>query len=213
MKRPVLWILAALLPLAGLRAETEVGYWDLNSTLTRSAGTSGSLSAELLILGVGFLGFGSGTTVNLQPGFTAGESLQFFDLVSVAETGRVTISDLDFTGLTTPTISFAIRSNPAFSLLDDFRLEYNTGSGWTTASDLALPTTSFELASYTFGAGVIDELSDVDLRISFISVATVLDVVEVDNVRITAVPEPSVVALALGAGAGLMLRRLWRGNA
>jgi hypothetical protein len=167
----------------------------------------------LLILGVGSLGFGSGTTVNLQPGFTAGSSLLFFDLVSVAETGRVTISNLDFTGLTTPTISFAIRSNPAFTLVDDFRLEYNTGGGWTTASALALPTTSFELASYTFGSGVIDELSDVDLRISFISVASVLDVVEVDNVRITAVPEPSVVALALAAGAGLISRRVWRRNA
>lgn len=195
----------------GARAQTEVAYWDSNGTLARSAGTSGSLGAELVILGAGFIGFGTGTTVNLQPGFTAGQALEFFDLVSVVETGRVTLTGLNFTGLTTPTLSFAIRSNPAFTLSDDFRLQYDTGGGWTTASVLALPTTSYELASYTFDPGVIDGLSDVDLRLEFSSVATVLDVVQVDNVRVTAVPEPSVVWLLAAAAAGLGLLRRRRG--
>ncbi len=205
-----MWAIAVSASVAGLRAQTELGYWDLNGTLARSSGTSGTLSAELLILGAGFISFGTGTTVNLQPGFTAGSSLRFFDLVSVAETGRVTISNLDFSGLTTPTISFAIRSNPAFTLSDDFRLQYDSGGGWTTADVLALPTTTYELVSYTFDPGVIDGLSDVDLRLSFTSVATLLDTVEVDNIRVTAVPEPSVVWLLAAAGGALGALRLRR---
>lgn len=57
--------------------------------------------------------------------------------------------------------------------------------------------------SYTFDPGVIDGLSDVDLRLSFTSVAALLDTVEVDNIRVTAVPEPSVVWLLVAAGVTL----------
>ena len=210
MKKLLVLAIAAAASVAGLRAQTELGYWDLNGTLARSSGTSGTLGAELLILGAGFINYGTGTTVNLQPGFTAGSSLRFFDLISIAETGRVTISNLDFSGLTTPTVSFAIRSNPAFTLSDDFRLQYDSGGGWTTADVLALPTTSYELVSYTFDPGVIDGLSDVDLRLSFTSVATLLDTVEVDNIRVTAVPEPSVVWLLVAAGGALGALRLRR---
>lgn len=208
MKILTVVLLALLVVWAPVRADTEVGYWDLNGTLARSAGTSGSLSAELLILGAGFIGFGTGTMVNLQPGFTAGQALEFFDLVSVAETGRVTLTGLDFTGLTTPTISLAIRSNPAFTLTDDFRVQYDTGGGWITASVLSKPSTSYELVSYTFDTAVLDGLADVDLRLEFSSLATVLDVVQVDNVRVTAVPEPSVEWLLIAAALGLGVLRL-----
>jgi hypothetical protein len=203
MKHLLAAALALLLAIPAARAQTEVAYWDLNGTLARSAGTSGALSAQLLILGSGFISFGTGTTVNLQPGFTAGQSLRFFDLVSIAETGRVTLTGLNFTGLTTPTVSLAIRSNPAFTLTDSFRLQYDTGGGWTTAQNLPQPTTSYELVEYTFDPGIVDGLANVDLRLEFSSVATLLDVVEADNIRVTAVPEPSIAWLVLAAAFGL----------
>ncbi len=197
-----LCFLSACLPVF---SQTQVGYWDLNGTLTRSAGSSGTLSAELLVLGSGFINYGTGTAVNLQPGFTAGSSLRYFNLVSVVEVGRLTLTGLDFSGLETPTVTFAIRSNPAFTLSDTFQLEYNiNGGSWLSATGLALPTTSFSLFSYTFGAGVLDNVGNAGIRVAFSSVATILDTVEIDNVRVTAVPEPGTLGLLAVVGIALI---------
>ncbi|MFZ4775730.1 MAG: PEP-CTERM sorting domain-containing protein [Terrimicrobiaceae bacterium] len=80
-------------------------------------------------------------------------------------------------------------------IADDFRLEYDTGSGWTTATSFQPPTTSYALVSHTFAPGLLDNLSNVQLRITFSTLIAVADVFEVDNLTITAVPEPSTLAL------------------
>lgn len=201
-------MILALAGLAPLSAQVQVGYWDLNGTLARSAGSSGSLSAELLNLGIGTIGFGTGSTVNLQPGFTAGSSLGFFDLVSLAESGRVTISNLDFSGLSSPTVSLAVRSNPGFTLSDEFRIEYRIGAGlWTTAAVLPNPTTSFELVTHTFAPNLLDNVPNAAIRLSFSSVATVVNIVEIDNLRVTAVPEPGTIGLLAVTAIGLTFLR------
>jgi hypothetical protein len=87
-------------------------------------------------------------------------------------------------------------------------VQYDTGGGWITASVLTKPSTSYELVSYTFDTAVLDGLADVGLRLEFGSLATVLDVVQVDNVRVTAVPEPSVAWLLIAAVLGLGVLRL-----
>ncbi len=104
------------------RAETLVGYWDLNSTLNRSAGTSGSLSVVVASLGVQYIGWGTGTSLNALPGYEPGESLHFTNLATVVEVGHITLSNLDFTNLVNPEISFAVKSNPGFQLEDTFTL-------------------------------------------------------------------------------------------
>ena len=192
---------AVCLLLSGLPgfAQTQVAYWDLNGTLARSAGSSGTMSASLMVLGPGFIGYGTGTAVNLQSGFTAGSSLRFSDLVSVHEIGRLTLTGLNFSGLETPTLTFAIRSVPGFTLSDGLQLEYSTdGGSWLAVTSLTRPTATYSLASYTFGAGILDNVANAGLRLTFSTPSTVIDSVEIDNVRVTAVPEPATFGLLAG---------------
>lgn len=186
------------------QAQTLVGYWDMNGTLARSSGFTGTLSAELEGFGLSYLGYGAGSTVNLESGFSSGQSLAFVDLATVLETGHVTASSLNLSGLTSPTFSFAVRSTPAFQIGDLFKLEYNIGGGWALAATLAAPTTSYELVSHTFSSGLLDNLSNVGIRITFSTVVDIADTFEVDNLKITAVPEPAAYLL-LGVGVLLFL--------
>lgn len=200
MKRLGGWFFLVAVSLVTAWGETEVGYWDLNNTLGRSSGSSGVLSAELEGFGPEYISYGTGTSVNLQPGFSAGESLRFSSLATILETGHVTVSHLNFTGLSTPTFSFAAKSSPAFQLGDVFKLEYNSGAGWVTAALLAMPSTSYSLFTHTFAPGILDDLPDVHIRMTFSTIVDIADVFDVDNVRVTAVPEPSAFWLLGSAG-------------
>ncbi len=206
MVKSILVMLAATLVVSTTQAQTLVGYWDFNSTLTRSAGSSGTLTAGLDSLGLSYVSSGTGTTVNLQSGFSAGESLAFVNLISVTEVGRVTVNGLNFTGLFTPTFSFAAKSTPAFQIGDVFRLEYDSGSGWITAASFQPPTTSYELVSHTFAPGLLDNVANAQIRITFSTIVAVADVFEVDNLTIAAVPEPSTIALLGLCGLALFLK-------
>lgn len=184
------------------QADTVVGYWDLNTRFTPQIG-SASLAAELNGVGILSLGWGTGTSVNLEPGYSAGESIRFLGALAGFETGTITLTGLNFSGLTTPTISFAARSNPVFEIGDQFDVEYDAGSGWSTPIALAKPGLSYSLVSHTFGSGLLDNVSDAKIRITFSSIITVADVIEVDNVRVSAVPEPTSLALLVLSGLGL----------
>lgn len=200
MKRLWGWFFLVAVSLGTARGETEVGYWDLNNTLARSSGSSGVLSAELEGFGPEYISYGTGTSVNLQPGFSAGESLRFSSLATILETGHVTVSHLNFTSLSTPTFSFAAKSSPAFQLGDVFKLEYNSGAGWVTAALLAMPSTSYSLFTHTFAPGILDDLPDVHIRMTFSTIVDIADVFDVDNVKVTAVPETSAFWLLGSAG-------------
>lgn len=193
--------------LGNVRADTLVGYWDLNNSFVRSAGTSGALSASYEVAGIAGIRFGTGTPLNLlNDSFEAGTSLEFFSLASVVEVGHITLSNLNFTGLSSPTVSFAVRGNAAFVLNDTFKIEYNIGEGWVS-TDLAKPTGAYAVIPFTFSGGQLDNVSDARIRISFSTVVAVVDVVEFDNIQVNAVPEPGVVALLAGAGVAILLLR------
>lgn len=189
------------------RADSLIGYWDLNGDLDRAAGTSGLLSASFEGAAIASLGFGSGTVLNrLDSSYPAGTSLEFFDLASVIEVAHVTLSNLDFRGLTSPTISFAVQGDQLFTLEDYFHIEYNTGSGWISV-DLPKPATNYAVESYTFNNGQLDDQPQAEIRISFSTVATVVDVVNFDNIQVNAVPEPSSLALLVGTSIACMFIR------
>ena len=189
------------------RAETLVGYWDLNSTLNRSAGTSGSLSVVVASLGVEYVGWGTGTELNAVSGYAPGESLHFLNLATVVEVGHITLSNLDFTNLVNPEISFAVKSNPGFQLEDTFTIDYWNGSQWVS-SNLPKPTTSYSVITHKFTSGELDGLSNASIRISFSTVVAVVDTMDVDNIQVNAVPEPGTLALAgMGLAAAVVL---WR---
>lgn len=202
--------------LTALTVRGEVlAYWDFNNSLLRSSGTQGTLGIAFDGLGVGFADYGAGTTVNLLDGFAAGESRQFNALATIAESVRVSVLNLDFTGYTSPVISLAARNDGLFGLGDEFYLEYNVGAGWVRAATFTDPDDSFGLFSHTFAPGVLDNVAGVGLRYTHATGLTALSQFAVDNLQVTAavVPEPSTLAMGglglLAAGAAL-LRRLRR---
>lgn len=189
------------------RADTLVGYWALNRTLDRTAGNSGSMSVVVADLGIQYVGWGEGSIENLVPGYPIGESLHFSNLATVVEVGHITLSDLDFTGLVNPVISFAAKSNVIFQLNDTFTVEYWNGTQWIS-SDLKKPTTSYGIITHTFSGGELDGVAHASIRISFSTVATLVDTMDIDNVQVNAVPEPGTLALAGIGMAGAFV--LWR---
>lgn len=182
--------------LSSLSARGELlGYWDFNNSLLRSDGLQGTLSVEFNGFGIGYEDYGSGTSVNLLDGFPAGQSRRFNSLATIAETTRLTVLDLDFTGYTSPVISIAARNDGAFQAGDEFYLEYNIGGGWVRAETFTDPGSTYGVFSYAFNSGILDNIASVGLRYTHFTGVSALNEFEVDNLQINAVPEPSSVAL------------------
>lgn len=190
-------------------ADVFVAYWDLNGSLNRSDGTSGTLTTYVDGSLISFQDYGIGTTVNLRSGFVAGDSRLFFNLASIGELGAVEITGLNLTGLQDPVLSFAVRKDSLLEPLDFWEAEYNDGSGWQTAGIMTEPDTEYSLRFFDFsGISSLTNNSNVGLRISWFEPVSLLDVLEFDNVLVnaTAVPEPGSVLL-LGLGAAFLWRR------
>lgn len=193
---------------SALRAEL-VGYWDLNGTLAASSETSAVLTTHLDGI-VARMDYGTGTSVNLLPGYSAGQSRGYFDLAGIGTfEGRVQITSINLVGLSLPTISFAIKKDLIAEAFSYFYVEMNTGSGWEFVENLADPDDSYSLRTVTITDPGVAGIPDLGLRIVFGADFDFVDIVEVDNVQVNAVPEPSAV-LFVGCAAlllGIMAQR------
>lgn len=179
---------------APLRAEL-VGYWDLNGTHNPSIPTPAVLTTHLdgVIAG---MGYGEGSTVNLVPGFSAGQSQSYFDLAGIGTfEGRVEITGINLVGLSLPTLSFAIKKDLIAEAFSYFYVEMDTGDGWEFVQSLAEPTDAYSLRTVTITDPDVAGLSNLGVRIVFGADFDFVDIVEIDNVQVNAVPEPSSVFL------------------
>lgn len=196
--KSLLCCLSLFLLSLGLGNAQLLGYWDFNGNLNRSAGTQGTLEITSEGFDIGFTRYGTGTSVNLLDGFAPGSSREFFDLAEFDEKIHISVLNLNLSDLSTPTISFAARNDGVFRVGDQFYLEYNIGGGWVKVIDFEDPGDDFELYTYTFLPGVLDNQANVGLRITHATKLGVIDIFEIDNLKITAVPEPAVSAAVLG---------------
>ncbi len=200
---------------AGANAQTLIGYWNFNglSIATASAPGSGGVpnsiasdsgtGATLTLGGGNWDGlvddFG-GSTINALNSDVAGVSLS---LVSDAGNGSFIEFSFSMAGLTDVSVTFATRGTST---------GYNTGQ-WSFSTDgisftafgtnTATTSTTYALATVGTTAG-LDNDSTAFLRYTLSGASGASGNNRIDNLQITAVPEPASAALLLG-GAGTML--------
>lgn len=188
-----------------LRADSLIAFWDLNGTLAPSIETTASLTTSISGNLFDRQSFNSvGSDLNLPDGFDPGQARHFSDLISVgAFQGRIEITGINLVGLSTPTLSFAIRKSHLLEFFDYFRVEIDTGDGWTFYQDLDEPSTDYSVRTATVTTPLPPDLTNFGMRIVFGATFEIIEHVDVDNVQVNAVPEPSAVALLAIAAAVL----------
>jgi hypothetical protein len=195
-------ILIAGMAMAWPVQAATIGYWDFNSdNLARSQGTSGTMSVTLFNVSVfSYEAFASGTTENALPSVPAGSSLAFFDFAEAFEWGVIEINHLDFTGYQDIQLSFASRQSN-LGVMELFSVQYKTGSEWETFSHFDKPTSSWATESFDLSSiGALNNIANASLRIHFIEFAQLFEVLEFDNILVTAtaIPEPRHVIWITG---------------
>lgn len=166
-----------------------------------AAAGSGSLRIFGPTVGTNFLiGVGQGTTINAHGDTVAGDALRL-QRGTRWNNGGIEL-ELDLTGQHTVELSFAAFSsgNSGGNFQVSYRLG-DAGSFTDVGSAASLPLDSFELITISL-PDAIDQQSEVFLRVTFSDLAGVTSStgsrVMVDNLSVTAVPEPSHLALVFG---------------
>lgn len=162
-----------------------------------------TMTAHWIGGGLGTLTYAAGTEVNAQPGYDAIWALAFIDIDTVFSDHRITITGLDFTGLTDVSFSYAVTSTEIFDFGESASVSYRIGAGsWSDPVPIALPDNEWSIRMFSFGSA-LDGMADVSVRIDHHAVFEMGSSLRFDNVTVQAVPEPSAFALGL-AGLGLV---------
>lgn len=178
----------------------------IGNTTSANAGGQSSFSYE----GTTYLGTGGGTGTDNSFGWNAQGTQNF--------TGSGFTLGLNLTGLTDLSVAFSMRAavitggttpSTAFKLV-----EYSlNGTDWTTISSGLYPT--WTVGSYVrrtidlTGIDAIEGESSVQLRFLFADTANSVEAssLRIDNLVLTAVPEPAAAGLGIFGLLGGMLRR------
>jgi len=214
--------LAAAASLAGAQAQTLIGYWNFNglSITTASAPGSGGVpnsiasdsgtGATLTLSGAwsGLVDDFGGSTTNALNSDIAGASLS---LVSNVGNGSYIQFSFSMTSLNGVSISFATRGTSTGFNAGQWSYSTNGTSFTDFGSNTATTSTSFALASPGTTTG-LDNAATAFLRYTLDGASSVSGNNRIDNLQITAVPEPSTWAL-IGIGAFVMIWNLRRRRA
>lgn len=212
--------LATLPLLANIPAHAAVqAYWDMDaSTVLGKRNVSqgeqaGTVSADFNEFSVGFIGEIqpgiTGTSENILPPPPAtNRATGFYRAASFYFDGAFEMYNFDFTNLTDASISFAYRSENFFTWDANLEVDYRIDDdSWVDFEEDLSFESDWTVANISFGS-VLDGENNVDLRIRTDSWASISGFLDVDNVQVNAVPEPSSYALLLGAG--VVGFALWR---
>jgi hypothetical protein len=215
----VLILMAMAAPSARAALET---YYDFeNNSLT----SDGGLQSTNITGTVGIVGpedFGSGTNVNAVTLPSTDHSL-FTEAEAAGTPASFTLGGLTTTGLTDVNLSFALLSGGT-GAFTDLSLRYSIDGGATFSAPFATvsnltsyttytgpPTFSFDVS--TLSGGLVDNVSGSKLFFEFSFSGPVEEAraaTFVDNIQVTAVPEPSSYIGALFGLVGLCwFQRRW----
>ncbi len=206
-------------------AQNLLAYWNMDSVsvsgkLEADNGSQQgnvSMAAKPEGIFINYLTTGTGTEINIYPSSTITPGNQALIVSSVADIGQAAyleISGLNFTNQTDGVISFAIKSEDGLIWNQHIDLGYKVGAGtwqdWDTTG--TIQKTDWELTTFDIPDAVNGQ-SDVSVRIEIIDWLAFVHELGIDNIQITAVPEPGTWALMAGVGAAglLLLRRRKRG--
>jgi len=189
-----------------------LAYWDMDANTTlgklpaNQGAQAGTISTEYFEFTVGFIAeidpLVSGTADNILPPAPAtNRATGFYQAATIYNDGAFVMNNFDFTGLTDANISFAYRGENFFTWDTNLDVDYRINDGtWQDIAEGLSYTADWTVASIGFGAA-LDNQSNVDIRIRTTSWASIAGYIDIDNVQVNAVPEPSTYALLLGATA------------
>jgi len=185
----------------GWGVSAPIYYWSFNSGLGPDIGSGVTSVASYTGIGVGIEGFGPGTTVNAVSGYPAGDSLEFLDVVNVYSDAEFTVTGLDFSTISAPSVSFAFSTDHIFLAGERLRLFTNNGSGWVLRESFTVSSVS-AWESFSSAVPSLAGVSSGGVRIRAEAVFDLGKYSRIDNLQV--VPEPGV-AVYLVFGLGLFL--------
>ncbi|MEM0965478.1 MAG: hypothetical protein AAGJ81_04950 [Verrucomicrobiota bacterium] len=217
MKRAIPFFALCLSACCTQVSATLVAYWNMDgstvpSKLSVTSGSqAGSITAGILDINGTVDPLIAGTSINVEgPVGSPNYALGFYRTTTIFNDGRFLMEGFNFSELTDVSVSFAYRSLGAFTWDSNLEVDYRIGnSSWVDVAELETWQSGYGLASIDLGSAVSGQ-EDVDIRIRTVNWLSIYGYLDVDNIQVNAVPEPSGAAFWISAFAVGMIGFLRR---